>query len=428
MRVLAVCPRFPPTNAADSHRLRLLLPHFAAEGCEVEVLCVDARDVHDPVDAWLAEKLPPSVAIHRIRAGPRLGWGWNGLAQRSFHALYRKGNHLMRHGQFDLVFFSTTEFLVHVLGPLWRAKWGIPFCMDYQDPWTNDYYARHPHVVPPGGRLKYAIISKVHAAAERAVVSRCGGFLSVSAAYRTMLERRFGRLLADKPWLIAGFPGEPAESADSQFTALPAQARESRSTWRYVGRGGADLSIAIAGFFQAWRNATDRGLLREHEVRFEAIGTSYAAPGHGEMTIEPLAGRFGLGPVVSERPDRIGYRDTLRALASSDALVVFGSDDPAYTASKIYPYLLAGKPVLAIFHERSPVVQLIRAAGGAVCVTFDETTSPGELSARIERDWFGTRGFERPVALDAVAFRPFTAATQARDVVAWFRRVLESAV
>ena len=52
--------------------------------------------------------------------------------------------------------------------------------------------------------------------------------------------------------------------------------------------------------------------------------------------------------------------------------MVFGSEEPAYTASKIYPYLLSGRPVLAVFHEKSPVVSLIRAVGGGVCVTFDE--------------------------------------------------------
>ena len=38
MRLLLVSPRFPPSSAADSQRLRLLLPHLASAGCKAEVL------------------------------------------------------------------------------------------------------------------------------------------------------------------------------------------------------------------------------------------------------------------------------------------------------------------------------------------------------------------------------------------------------
>ena len=83
---------------------------------------------------------------------------------------------------------------------------------------------------------------------------------------------------------------------------------------------------------------------------------------------------------MEETPDRLSYSGTLAALVQSDALVVFGSEEPAYTASKIYPYLLSGRPVLAVFHEKSPVVSLMRAVGGGVCVTFDEETTSSQLA------------------------------------------------
>ena len=119
--MLCISPRFAPVNAADSHRLRLLLPHLAAQGCEVEVLAVESADVHGPKDPWLVERLPPTVPVHRVRARRMLGWAVNGLAQRSFMPLYRKGNELLGTGRFDLVFFSTTEFLLHGFDSFARA-------------------------------------------------------------------------------------------------------------------------------------------------------------------------------------------------------------------------------------------------------------------------------------------------------------------
>ncbi|MBC7624917.1 MAG: hypothetical protein H7232_16205 [Aeromicrobium sp.] len=423
MKVLCVSPRFAPVNAADSHRLRLLLPHFAAHGCEVEVLAVDPACVPGPADAWLLDSVPATVPVHRVQPWRVSGWGLNGLAQRSFVSLLRKGNELLESGRFDLVFFSTTEFLLHGLGPLWLTRWRVPFCMDFQDPWVNDYYRQSPHLTPPGGRFKYTIMDALHRFTERAVVRRCSGFLSVSAAYLPMLTQRYGALVAHQPRLVAGFPGEPDELMGMRCVQPVCDAARAVKTWRYVGRGGADMAKAASAFFRAWRMAIDQTLLAAADVRFEAIGTSYAADGRREKSLEPLAVAAGLPGNVKETPARLGYSDMLRVLIASDALVVFGSDDPAYTASKIYPYLLAGKPLVAIFHEKSSVVSLMRAAGGGVCVTFNEQTTPEQLSVKIVQAWFAQRQFDRSVILDGQKFEPYTARSQASEVTNWFRQI-----
>jgi hypothetical protein len=370
-----VCPRFAPVNAADSHRARLLLPYLEANGWQAELLAVEPSDVPGPNDPWLEDRLPGSVPVHRVRAWRHSGWGLGGLAQRSFLSLYRKGSELLVSGRFDLVFFSTTEFLLHVLGPLWQRRWGVPFCMDYQDPWVSDYYRQNPQVLPPGGRIKHSLISWLHARAETFVAPRCRGFLAVSPAYIPQLECRYGPAVSLQPRLVAGFPAEPSELEAMEDSPPAAAARIGPATWRYVGRGGADMSLAAGAFFLAWRSAIDRGDLLPDAVQFEAIGTSYAAAGRGEKTLQPLAEHAGLQASVSETTDRLGYSEMLRSLLGSDALVVFGSNDPAYTASKIYPYLLSGRPLLAIFHAQSTVVQLLHAARGGVLVTFDERTT-----------------------------------------------------
>jgi hypothetical protein len=41
------------------------------------------------------------------------------------------------------------------LGPRWKRQFGVPYVLDFQDPWLSDYYDEHPSVRPPGGRLKY---------------------------------------------------------------------------------------------------------------------------------------------------------------------------------------------------------------------------------------------------------------------------------
>lgn len=424
MRVLIVSPQFAPSNAAESHRVRLLLPHLAALGWQAEVLCIDPRDVPAPHDDWLEQRLPASVPIHRVRAWrARFGLG-RGLAQRSAFALHRAGSRLLAGGRFDLVFFSTTVFLLHLLGPAWRRAHGTPFCMDYQDPWVTDYYRIHPQVVPPGGRLKYRVAETLDRLAEPRVVRDCSGLLSVSNAYLHELQRRYGEAVASLPKRVAPFPGEPDELREALPVAASRDA-DLQPTWRYVGRGGADMRRAAAAFFGAWRAALDAGSVGTRGVRFEAIGTSYARG--GGQSFAPIAEEAGLRDRVDERPERIGYRAMLEALRASDALVIFGSDDPAYTASKLYPYLLAGRPLLAILHRDSPAVALIGRVGGARCVTFGADTSHEALVRAVRLEFEAMARGDAAPALSMSAFEPHTARAQARVVTQWWTDCLRYA-
>jgi len=432
IRVLAISPRFAPTNGADTHRLRLLLNHAVEKGWPVEVLAVDPADVASPVDPWLEDRLPTDVLVHRVRAWQLSGWGLNGLAQRSMWPLYKKGCELLATGHYDIVFFSTTEFALHLLGPLWKHKYCVPFCMDYQDPWVNDYYRLHPDVIPPGGRIKFGIMNFLHRIMERLVVRHCSGFIAVSEAYLDELERRYSTSVMVKPRLVRPFPAEPAEfkrlaTKAVRPTNIVTGEHSKDMVWRYIGRGGADMAKAASAFFLAWRKSIAEDKISLDSLIFEAYGTSYAASGKGEKTFEPLIVGTELVTKVKEITDRLPYSNMLLALLQSDALVVFGSDDPAYTASKIYPYLLAQKPLLTIFHKRSSVVKLLQEVGGAVCVTFDEQTSLEELASSIQKAWFEIQQFKQAIPLDHTLFDPYTANVQAQDVGTWFAQMMVNA-
>lgn len=425
VRVLVISPRFAPANAADSHRIRLLLPYLKGEGCQVEVLAVDARDTQAPIDPWLAQQLPPDIPVHRVRAWQLRGWGLNGLAQRAWVPLYRRGAELLAGSNFDLVMFSTTEFLLHLLGPLWQQRYGVPFCMDFQDPWVSEYSRLHPEVVPPGGRLKYGLISRLHSLAEKYVVPRCAGFLAVSAPYLDALEVRYGAAVATQPKLVQPFPAEPSEF-DSVANISPHNTTplQRAKIIRYIGRGGADMALAAGLLFEAWRELLDDGKLSRMMIRFEALGTSYAAPGSGKPSLAPISELFGLGDLVLEVTDRLGYSAMLATLVQSDALVVFGSDDPAYTASKIYPYLLARRPMLAIFHQQSSVVTLMDEVGGGRCVKFNDEPDSKEIRLKIQAFLLSVAREEAPTPLVTKAFKRYCASSQAQELVKWFSLIL----
>jgi len=426
IRVLAVSPRFAPTDGADTHRLRLLLPHAQGAGWSAEVLAVDPRDVPAPIDPALLRRLPQDLAVHRVRAWGLRGWGLNGLSQRAWRPLWRRGNELLASRRFDLVFFSTTEFALHSLGAAWKRRFGIPFCMDFQDPWVNDYYRDHPDIVPPGGRLKYALADGLHRFLERRTVPACGGFMAVSERYIAALHERYGRDVAGKPCLVRPFPAEPAEARTRSEATDAAPRRGEERTWRYIGRGGPDLKVAASAFIEAWAAAVRLGAAGVDDVRFEALGTSYAQAGTGAKSLEPLAHATAVGSRITESTDRLPYGAAMQKLADSDALVVFGSNDPAYTASKIYPYLLAGKPLLVIVHRDSPAVRVIDEVGGAVCVAFAGDEPASDIAGRIRQAWFASGASTRVQPLNRQALAAYTAERQAVEVREWMQAVLDA--
>ena len=426
--MLVVSPHFPPTSAADMHRVRMLLPFLTENGWEAEVLAVEPSRVAAPTDPWLIGGLPADMPIHRVSA---LGGGWcrvpglGTLGLRALPALARGGDAVLSARAFDLVFFSTTMFEVHALGPRWKRRFGVPFAMDYQDLWVSDYYREHPEITPPGGRLKYAAATALHRWMEPRVLRACSAITAVSPDYPRQLARRYPHV-GSLPTLVQPFPGSIRD-----FEALPTHVPvphfdpgDGRRHWVYVGRGGADMAQALRGLFRALAVHADPELLASLQLHF--IGTSYARAGTGMRSVEPIAREFGLGHIVGESPDRIDFSQALATLRAAHALVVPGSDDPAYTASKIYPYLLAGRPLLAVFHERSSVVELMARVGGGTCVPFSTGEGEGALAARIARQWLDTRAHEQRVPLDAVAFEPYTDRRAATELSEFLHRVVDS--
>lgn len=428
MRLLIVSPRFPPNSSPDSERVRLLLPHFADLGVEAEVLAVQPACVEAPLDAWQAEHLPPGVPIHWVK-GWSLRWarlpGLGSIDARCHRALARAGSRLLRQRRFDAVYLSTTAFGCFRLGRLWKRRHSVPFVLDYQDPWVNDHYRRHPEITPPGGRLKYAVVDRLHRLQEPRVLRHAAGYTAVSAAYPAQLQARYP-FAAAIPSLVLPFPGSEDDFQHLEAiptSQLPFDPRDGLIHWVCIGRADASLfQLSLSGLFEAIARHAPAELRQRLRIHF--LGTSYAPAGQGIPSIAPLAARYGLGAIVEERTDRLPLSCALATLKAADALLVLGSNDPGYTASKLVPYLLARRPLLAVMHEQSLVCELLQRCGGGQLVSFSSDTKPDLLASRIAGTWLASDRHAQLLPLDRQALRPHTAAGQAEQLVAFLRRCL----
>src|SRR4029077_20052633 len=83
------------------------------------------------------------------------------------------------------------------------------------------------------------------------------------------------------------------------------------------------------------------------------------------VRVLPVAAEYGLLDVVSEHAPRLDYFEALRVLCDSTAVLLMGSRERHYTPSKVFPALMATRPVFAGMHAASNASDLLRQVGCA---------------------------------------------------------------
>jgi len=397
--VLIVSPHFPPVDLPDMHRVRVSLPYFREFGWQPTVLTVTSRFVEGAREPLYGEPDSPTVRSAALPVRWTRMAGLGNLGLRAFPFLYSTGNRMFARGAFDLVYFSTTVFTAVPLGRLWKRRFGIPFVVDMQDIWVNDYYDRHPEARRPP---KYAIASRLHRVLEPWSMPAADGVIAVSRAYIDTLASRYPALTG-KPTMVLPFGAAPKDF--ERLRTAPGQNRffdpaDGGIHVVYAGRGGEDMWTALRLVFAALATGLRESPDVFGRLRLHFIGTDYAPAGRARKSIEPLAESMGAAAHVREYPERVPYFEALQTLRDAHMLLLPGSDDPQYTPSKLYPYILARKPLLAILHPRSGACEVARSANAGKVVTLDDAAGLypvwreilSDLSCAPQTNW---QAFER---------------------------------
>jgi hypothetical protein len=125
----------------------------------------------------------------------------------------------------------------------------------------------------------------------------------------------------------------------------------------------------------------------------------------------------------------VQHLDAIQILLDSDALVIVGSEAPHYTASKIFPYILAAKPLLAVFHAESSAVKLLQETCAGNAVTFDTDhplpTVVGEIGTALQELLRRPVGWRPPTNWEK--FDPYTARAVTARLAEVFDRTAQSA-
>jgi hypothetical protein len=359
-RVLIVTSTWGPAMTADMQRARMLAWDLPAAGWRVEVLSPDVSYQH-PLTIDIDSKgfFPSDTKVHPV--GPwwpavfrRLNMrtiGW-----RSVWPMYWQGLRILRSTKIDIVYFSTTQFLLFCLGPLWERATGVRFVVDFHDPW---YREKKVHVTN-----KHAFKSRISNALgkrlEEYAMKNASGCVAVSRSYIHTLRSRYA---ATNPrWCRTGCEAvlpfavriddfEEVRPASESGLGRPESKLISLA---YVGVGGPIMMKSfgvICAVLAALRKQSPELVQR---VRIQLFGTMLGWHPGDRKHLEDVAAEWGVADLVNEQPGRVSYRRSLELLRASDGALVLGVDDIGYIPSKLFGYALSGKPLLACLHDRSP--------------------------------------------------------------------------
>ncbi|WP_251029945.1 MULTISPECIES: glycosyltransferase [unclassified Pedobacter] len=421
-RVLIISPYFSPANTADMQRIRMSLPYFENFGWDAEVVTVEDEYIDTVKDPLLLQSIPNKVKIHRVKAlskkwTSKLGLG--NLALRSLWFYRNKVNELLKKETFDLIYFSTTAFPICILGAYWKKKHGIPYVIDMQDPWHTDYYQSKTKKERP---KKYWFSYRLNKYLEPIAMKSVDGLISVSANYIDTLKVRYP-YLKDKPSAVITFGAFDLDFKIATINGSNLKIRfdSSHINLVYVGRGGYDLHPALNTLFTFFKKGLELNPIVFKKIRMHFIGTSYAPRGKGEHTILPMAQRFNILPFVHEQTDRIGFYDSINCLQQADGLLIIGSNQAAYTASKLYPYILAKKPLLAVLHQASSATQIIKDCNAGYHLDIDAN----ENSAFDQLNEYLQNVVQKLIPqTNWKAFQPYTASAMTKEQVNLFNKVI----
>ncbi len=367
-RVLIVSPHFPPINAPDMQRVRMSLPYYQDYGWEAIVVTVHPKYIEGFKDDILIETIHKEIDVHKIKALPyrltRL-FGLGSLSLRSLPFYFQKVNKLLKKENFDLIFFSTTMFHVGVLGPYWKWRFKVPFVVDLQDPWRNDFYLSKPRSErPPKFWLAYLLLKWT----EQLAIPKCDGVISVSEGYLDEIKNRY-QVIKNLPMDVIPFGAslldfQIVKSKTFDFSFLKSQ--NDKIKVAYIGAITPAFIPIIRIFFNSL--ITSKNDIAKYHFYF--IGTSYSSMKSSRL-VEDLSKELGISEYVTERSERIPYFEALKFMQAVDILFIPGSIDKDYNASKVYNAIVSRTPIFSIFNNKSDVKKIIEKSKSGYVLCFD---------------------------------------------------------
>ena len=419
--VLFVAYRFPPYGGPPVQRPAKFAKYLPAFGYRPLVLTTADHEPRMAYDPGLLAELG-EVTIYPCRGDERWMIRWprklrlspllacslrpdNGILAWG-PAAFRAALRIARRHRIHAIYTTSPPFSSAILGQWLKARLGVPWVVDYRDPWTDDIMGIWP------SRLHY----RWEAAQERRVLASTDAVVVATPTMRELMVHRYPRLAGRIHAICNGFDPEDlaAAAAGAAEPAGPPKLRigftgnlfnhdSDREIWKPYGLLGRWMS-RVGYRLTAIDHATHspyyllqavRGLLDECPELRDRIALTFAGS-FGEKNRE-LVRQLKLSDMVS-LPGFLPHAQSV-PLMQSDVLflpILSGRDGRRgyIHSAKTFEYLATGKPILAAAGP-GDCRDLIEQARAGWCVDPRDVVAIKALLRRLVQEKFaGTLGID----------------------------------
>lgn len=385
--VLVLSPYFAPRGDIAGKRTTRFVRHLREHDWEPVVLTLPNGGASAVIDPDLRGVLPPGVRVEERwlprRPGALLPQRLRPYVPCDAYFLgtagaVRRAAALARETGAAAIYASSEPTSVAPAAVLLGALTGLPVLLDLRDPWTLEpmWFPRRP---PAMRRVERALEAACFARAARVLLNTC----AARRAYAELYPRQAGKLFV----LRNGYDRDLFRDRAAPPTPAAAPGFE------------------LVHFGNLFRQRDLRPLLRA----LARVAATIRVVCYGTIRDQDLeeAARLGLADRLIERPP-LPYRDALPVLAAAGALlVVQAPETPLQVPGKLYDYLVAGPPILAI-SANPEIDELVGRAGAGLSVRPDEAAIAAALErlaagATFRRDDRYLAGFAAPAQTAALA-------------------------
>nr|WP_321452402.1 hypothetical protein [uncultured Carboxylicivirga sp.] len=351
-KILIIYPHWMPSNLVGAQRGRLLANSLPELGWETHVLAVHPNYYEEPSVPELTQLVKPQVKVHFVDAKPitKKNRLIGDLALRAFSNLKHKAIDIIRQERIDFFWLPIPSYYNALLGnPIYKAT-KIPFGIDYIDPWVDGF---------PGQEKTFSkawVANKIAKILEPIALKNASLISGVAYEYYApVLKRNFTKKSIEHCAMQYGF--DPFD-----YTIDIGRGNElwppNKEAFIYAGAFLPKAHLFIKALFQSVSQLKKENKIPEN-LHLYFIGTGQ----YRERSIEQYAIDFGIKDMVTEKRDRISYLQVINLLKKAKGILVIGSTEKHYTASKVFQSLLSGTPIFSIFHQQSDATAILNQIG-----------------------------------------------------------------
>lgn len=374
---------FPPlTGSSGIQRTLRFAQHLPSLGWQPLVLSAHPR-AYESTGVDLLSEIPAGMVVRRAfaldtarhlqlfgrymacMARPDRWVGWK------FSAV-REGLRMVEEFKPDVIWSTYPIATAHVIASALQRKTGLPWIADFRDPMAHDGFPADPRTWQSYLRVEADAVAR----AQYLVFTTPGAAQLYRARYPAMV----GHILV----LENGY--------DDESFALAAHHLHATLPGAEPTAGARPLILLHSGIvYASERDPTQlfialgrlraQGILAPTDLRIR-----FRAPVHEEL-LHHLAQAHGALEFIELCP-ALSYREALQEMLTVDALLVMqASNCNAQIPAKLYEYLRAGKPVLALTDPAGDTAAVMRDAGLNDIARLDSADEIMLLLSALVRDW-----------------------------------------